>query len=206
MFNAARHGAVAVLVMPDPNHPKGMVRGALDSPQQARRRRRERRDPFRPSPKKRPSRRSTSTPKSAKNSSRTPAELQSAIDATLKPASASATPKRAARGNALRKRQLSYNVVGMVEGSDPALSAETIIISAHYDHDGLAAGGGIYHGADDNGSGTVGVVALAKAFTKNPAKPKRLFCSPCTPPRNAACSAPTIMPPIRSGRSPPRAP
>jgi Zn-dependent M28 family amino/carboxypeptidase len=61
----------------------------------------------------------------------------------------------------------------MMEGSDPTLAAETIMISAHYDHDGLAAGGGIYHGADDNGSGTVGVVALAKAFMKNPAKPKR---------------------------------
>jgi len=104
-----------------------------------------------------------------------PGEIQSKIDATLKPQSIVLGDTEATIHvvNALRKRQLSYNVIGLMEGSDPALSAETIIISAHYDHDGLAAGGGIYHGADDNGSGTVGVVALAKAFMKNPAKPKR---------------------------------
>ncbi len=61
----------------------------------------------------------------------------------------------------------------MVEGSDPQLKNETILFSAHHDHDGLAVTGAIYHGADDNGSGTVGVVALAHAFAANPVKPKR---------------------------------
>jgi Zn-dependent M28 family amino/carboxypeptidase len=61
----------------------------------------------------------------------------------------------------------------MVPGSDPQLAAETIGFSGPYDHDGLAAGGGIYHGADDNGSGTVGVVALARAFATSPAPPRR---------------------------------
>jgi hypothetical protein len=85
------------------------------------------------------------------------------------------------------------NVAGLLQGSDPALKAETIIISGHHDHDGQApcapaeagvddhgkptpAGDGcmqIWHGADDNGSGTVGVVELAKAFAANGAKPKR---------------------------------
>jgi hypothetical protein len=174
MFNAARHGAVAVLVMPDPNHPKGMVRGALDSPQQARQQ-----APRTPRPIQAIAD-EASIPvfninaaigaELLKNSS----EIQASIDATLKPASKPLDGEATLHVvNALRKRQLSYNVVGLMEGSDPTLSAETIIISAHYDHDGLAAGGGIYHGADDNGSGTVGVVALAKAFMKNPAKPKR---------------------------------
>ncbi len=64
------------------------------------------------------------------------------------------------------------NVVGLLEGSDPALKQETILISAHHDHDG-ASGKEIWHGADDNGSGTVGVVELAHAFAANPTRPKR---------------------------------
>src|SRR5256884_9599162 len=69
----------------------------------------------------------------------------------------------------------SYNVAGLLEGSDPQLKAETIIFSGHHDHDGIS-GDQIWHGADDNGSGTVGVVALAQAFAANAAhgeKPKR---------------------------------
>jgi hypothetical protein len=173
MFNAVRHGAVAMLVMPDPNHPKGMVRGPLDNPQA-------RQAPRTPRPiqaiadeQSIPVFNITAAigDELLKNAS----EIQSAIDATLKPQSKPLGENEATLHvvNALRKRQLSYNVLGLLPGSDPALAAETIIISAHYDHDGLAAGGGIYHGADDNGSGTVGVVALAKAFMKNPAKPKR---------------------------------
>jgi Zn-dependent M28 family amino/carboxypeptidase len=66
----------------------------------------------------------------------------------------------------------AYNVAGLLEGSDPTLSQETLIISAHHDHDG-ASEKNIWHGADDNGSGTVGVVELAHAFAANPQKPKR---------------------------------
>src|SRR6202012_4742561 len=66
----------------------------------------------------------------------------------------------------------SYNVAGLLEGSDPNLKAETVIISAHHDHDGIS-GNEIWHGADDNGSGTVGVVELAHAFAAKPVKPKR---------------------------------
>jgi hypothetical protein len=72
---------------------------------------------------------------------------------------------------------VTYNVAGLLPGSDPTLAAETIIISAHRDHDGASPGAGgkleIWHGADDNGSGTVGVVALAHAFAANPVRPKR---------------------------------
>ncbi len=71
-----------------------------------------------------------------------------------------------------RSRGVSYNVVGLLPGSDPGLAAETIIISGHHDHDGFA-GSEIWHGADDNASGTVGVVELARAFAANPARPKR---------------------------------
>jgi hypothetical protein len=55
------------------------------------------------------------------------------------------------------------NVIGVLPGTDPALAGEAIVLGAHYDHVG-ASGGAIYHGADDNASGTAVVVGLARAF------------------------------------------
>ena len=52
------------------------------------------------------------------------------------------------------------NVCGLWPGSDPALRDEVILVSAHYDHVG-ANGEEIFNGADDNGSGTTGLLALA---------------------------------------------
>jgi hypothetical protein len=79
--------------------------------------------------------------------------------------------------NKSRNSGVTYNVAGLLPGNDPKLAVETIIISGHHDHDGAAPGAGgkleIWHGADDNGSGTVGVVELAHAFAANPARPKR---------------------------------
>ena len=57
------------------------------------------------------------------------------------------------------------NVLGYIEGTDPALKDELIIISAHYDHLGKH-GGAIYNGADDNGSGTSTVLEIAQAFAE----------------------------------------
>lgn len=57
------------------------------------------------------------------------------------------------------------NVLGMIEGSDPALRNDWIVLSAHYDHDG-ATEDAIFNGADDDGSGTVGVLELAEAFAQ----------------------------------------
>ena len=56
------------------------------------------------------------------------------------------------------------NVVGIWPGSDPKLKDELIIISAHYDHVGHRENGDIYNGADDNGSGTCGLLAIAEAL------------------------------------------
>jgi Zn-dependent M28 family amino/carboxypeptidase len=74
----------------------------------------------------------------------------------------------------------AYNVVGMIEGSDPILKNEVIIIGAHYDHLGLGGEGSlaptsgeIHHGADDNASGTAGVLELARLFSSQKPKPKR---------------------------------
>jgi len=94
------------------------------------------------------------------------------------------------------RTQLTHNVVGIVEGSDPQLKRTFVAFGAHYDHVGYAEGemtqsGGaqrragapgrvtagheddrVWNGADDDGSGTVAIMALAKAFAEGP-KPKR---------------------------------
>ena len=55
------------------------------------------------------------------------------------------------------------NVLAMVEGSDPDLAHEVVIICAHFDHDG-ANEQGIFNGADDDGSGTVALLEIAEAY------------------------------------------
>lgn len=70
------------------------------------------------------------------------------------------------------------NVVGFLEGSDPALKNELVIIGGHYDHVGFKkdhkpSEDYIFNGADDNASGTSGVMALAKAFASMQPRPKR---------------------------------
>jgi Zn-dependent M28 family amino/carboxypeptidase len=55
------------------------------------------------------------------------------------------------------------NVVAMIEGSDTTLSNQWIVLSGHPDHDG-ALGDQVWNGADDNASGTVGLVAIAEAY------------------------------------------
>jgi Zn-dependent M28 family amino/carboxypeptidase len=67
------------------------------------------------------------------------------------------------------------NTVGILEGSDPMLKHEYLVYSAHMDHIGITPGGAdsINNGADDDASGTVGVVELAEAFSRSGARPKR---------------------------------
>jgi hypothetical protein len=67
------------------------------------------------------------------------------------------------------------NVLALVEGSDPKLRDETVIVCAHFDHDG-ADGDRILNGADDDGSGTVGVLEIAEAYAlaaRKGQRPKR---------------------------------
>ncbi len=64
------------------------------------------------------------------------------------------------------------NVLAFLEGSDPGLKDEVVIVGAHYDHDGKRDGY-VWNGADDNGSGTAGVLTLAHAFSVAPERPKR---------------------------------
>lgn len=71
--------------------------------------------------------------------------------------------------NKIRNTLQSSNVLGLMEGSD--LKDEYVVLSAHYDHLGKK-GEIIWHGADDDGSGTVTILQLAKAFAKAKAEGK----------------------------------
>jgi aminopeptidase YwaD len=74
--------------------------------------------------------------------------------------------------------KVTANVVGMIEGSDPVLKNEYIIIGAHVDHLGMGGPGSlakssapaVHHGADDNASGAAGVMELARYFGRQKAE------------------------------------
>ena len=68
------------------------------------------------------------------------------------------------------------NVAGIVRGSDPAVSGEVVIYSAHWDHLGItptAAGDGIYNGAVDNATGCAMLLEMARAWADSKVKPRR---------------------------------
>lgn len=60
-------------------------------------------------------------------------------------------------------RVTAENVLAFIEGSDPKLKKEVVVVSAHYDHIGIV-NGEINNGADDDGSGTVSAMEIAQAF------------------------------------------
>lgn len=74
----------------------------------------------------------------------------------------------------------AWNVIGILPGTDPQLKDEYVVIGSHLDHNGIR-NGTIYPGADDDASGSAGVIAVAKAFVNNPIKPRRsiLFVEFC---------------------------
>jgi aminopeptidase YwaD len=80
----------------------------------------------------------------------------------------------------VRREVSATNVIGILDGSDPKLKNEVIVIGAHYDHLGLGGEGSlapregeIHHGADDNASGTAGMLELARLFASEGFRPKR---------------------------------
>jgi hypothetical protein len=77
--------------------------------------------------------------------------------------------------DSITSAQTAPNTIGILEGSDPQLKKEYLVYSAHMDHIGITPGqaDSINNGADDDGSGTVGVVELAEAFSRPGARPKR---------------------------------
>ncbi|MCS7310861.1 MAG: M28 family peptidase [Armatimonadetes bacterium] len=84
----------------------------------------------------------------------------------------------------VQKYGATANILGVVEGTDPQLKEEYIVIGAHMDHLGWGYQGGslytgklpaIHYGADDNASGTAGLLELAQYFAANPTKRSLLF-------------------------------
>ena len=71
--------------------------------------------------------------------------------------------------NTEKKDVKAVDVVGFMPGSDPKLKEEVLVFSAHYDHIGLTKPGStdkVNNGADDDGSGTTGVLEIARAFAQ----------------------------------------
>jgi hypothetical protein len=128
----------------------------------------------------------------------TPAQTFDELERALKPAApnapapGSAQPTPARRNFSTQLQRIAFrvttdlarrtapaaNVVGILEGADPKLKDEVIVLGAHYDHLGRGGAGSlaqregeIHYGADDNASGTAGLLELARLFAA--ARPRR---------------------------------
>lgn len=94
--------------------------------------------------------------------------FQKKVAETMKPASQ--TINVAISASAMKKgtEVRGENVLGLLEGSDPKLKKEVLVLTGHYDHIGITPDAPgpdkINNGADDDGSGTTGVLLMAKAF------------------------------------------
>jgi hypothetical protein len=94
------------------------------------------------------------------------------------PASFALNPEKKLSLNLANRSEVipTQNVVAVWEGGDPVLKNEYVAIGAHYDHVGICAPNAtdqICNGADDDGSGTTGMLAIAEALAKAPTRPKR---------------------------------
>jgi len=92
-------------------------------------------------------------------------DLQDEIDKTGQPHSVAVPDVSVGMRRAIKDRSVvqTRNVVGVLEGSDPQLKDEYVLVTGHYDHVGQK-GPFIYHGADDNASACAAVIAIAEAF------------------------------------------
>ncbi|MEP6618348.1 MAG: M20/M25/M40 family metallo-hydrolase [bacterium] len=73
------------------------------------------------------------------------------------------------------QRRNAVNVIGILRGSDPGLRDSVILVDAHYDHLGISSGAkgdSIFNGADDDASGTVAVIEIARAMAQGQ-RPRR---------------------------------
>jgi len=106
--------------------------------------------------------------------------LRRRIDSTLQPSSFDMGSRMCSILTENRLDSVSTeNVVGRIEGGDPSLRPEAVVFSAHYDHIGVAANGDVYNGADDDGTGTATVIALAESFMNAARKPRRSLVFLC---------------------------
>lgn len=105
-----------------------------------------------------------------KSTGKTIADLKAAIDQTGKPASQEVKADVNVNYATEEIPVKAVDVLGFLPGSDPKLKDEVLVISAHYDHIGLVrdpnATDKVNNGADDDGSGTTGILEIARAFSK----------------------------------------
>jgi hypothetical protein len=109
-------------------------------------------------------------------------EIQRKMDAELTPQSFALGDARVhVSTDVVRLRKSVRNIVGAIQGTDPQLNKEWVVVGAHYDHLGLGDRnslaqsqiGQIHHGADDNASGSAGVLELARLAARNKSMFKR---------------------------------
>jgi Peptidase family M28 len=107
-------------------------------------------------------------------SGKTIAQLQDAIDKAGTPQSIAVPGTSVQMRRAVRERQNvdTHNVLGVIEGSDPQLKDEYVVVTGHFDHVGQKLPF-TFHGADDNASACAAVIAIAEAFRAIPTPPKR---------------------------------
>ncbi len=157
---AREHGAVAMIVINPPNDPPALVETKLD---------RNFIDAGIPAVFAV----STVFADIRDSAGRSLADLQKAIDAARTPASFAMSGYNASMRVDLKIDRISIpNVVGLLPGTDPKLRDEIIVIGGHFDHLGMGGEGSldgghaeaVHHGADDNASGTAGVIELARYF------------------------------------------
>lgn len=112
------------------------------------------------------------------------AEIQKKIDESKKPSSFALPDSKVTLSTEVKEiEKVGRNVVGYLEGTDPNLKNEYIVIGAHYDHLGIdqlktssmykGSDTQIHNGADDNASGTTGLLELAEKFGSHKNELKR---------------------------------
>jgi Zn-dependent M28 family amino/carboxypeptidase len=112
------------------------------------------------------------------------ASLEAEMKENHKPVSIYLEPTVTATADVIKTRVTAQNIVGFLEGTDPVLKNEYVVIGAHFDHLGMGGEGSgsrapdtiaVHNGADDNASGTAGVIELAQKLSANRSKLKRSF-------------------------------
>jgi len=109
-------------------------------------------------------------------------ELQGALDSLRRPQSFNFEGNLSAAVKILKTKAMVPNIIGIIPGSDPLLKNEYIVLGAHFDHLGFGGQGSgslepgrveIHNGADDNASGTTGLIELAEKLNANKQNLKR---------------------------------
>lgn len=101
-------------------------------------------------------------------------KIQEEMDKKMAPNSFPISEKKVSMSIFFKNEHVdAYNILAKVRGSDPELQKEVIIVGGHYDHVGKDNRGRVFGGADDDASGTAGVLEIARAFQNLKEKPKR---------------------------------